>query len=66
MPYRPCGRTTKTETRITKKTKFPHTGDMTTAVTSMVTSITIAPITAPRRLPSPPRTMMVSSREIRS
>jgi hypothetical protein len=49
-----------------KNTNGAHTGAKTTATTDSVIPRIIAATTAPPRLPSPPRTTMDRSREIRS
>src|SRR6266566_4884130 len=65
-PKSPCGRITRTVISTMKKTVLDHTGDHTTAVTSPITSKTTEAIKAPLKLPSPPRTIITSKREIRS
>ena len=51
---------------MTKNKIDDQVGEMSTASTASHTPITSAAITAPVRLPRPPSTMIVSSREIRS
>ena len=65
-PNRPCGRTTSTAIRTTKNTNDDQVGEMVAASTASDTPMTSAATTAPARLPRPPRTMIVSRREIRS
>jgi hypothetical protein len=52
--------------RTTKKVNDDHVGETSAAKTASPTPIARAATTAPPRLPSPPRTTIVSRREMRS
>src|SRR5947209_12541297 len=65
-PSNPCGRTNRIITSRMKKTVLAQTGDQITEVTSSIMSIPNEAMSAPLKLPMPPKMMMASRREIRS
>ena len=65
-PNSPCGRTSRTAISTMKNVNEAQVGEISAANTASVTPMSSAATIAPPRLPIPPSTMIVSSREIRS